>query len=139
MKNKNKTNIIYDELNKSKIPQTKTDDILLFIDFGKLDNKISTLIIVINTWPLNTFFNKAYNVYIRLSDKLKPDGIYSISKFGVIDNFIIMGQFRKDDDIWNFEPIGQLKSLFNEKEIPKLSLSFIKDSSFKFINSSYIQ
>ena len=129
MKNKNKSIIIYDELNKSKIPQTKTDDILLFIDFRKLDNKISTLIIAINTFPLKTFFNAAYNVYIRLFDKFGPDGIHTISKFSGIDNLIIMGQLRKDDDFWYFEPIGQRKYIYYEKEIYKISLSIIKNSN----------
>ena len=136
MSDKNQSILIYDEGNKSKIHQAKTDDVLLSIDFNNLDKKISILTITINCYPLDTFFNKAYDVYIRLFDKLGPDGIHEISKFGVNDNFIIMGQFRKNNDTWYFEPIGQLGSIFHEKDIPINSLSFIKKNPFKLINSS---
>ena len=136
MSNKNQSILIYDEGNKSKIHQAKTDDVLLSIDFDKLDKKISILTITINCYPLDTFFNKAYDVYIRLFDKLGPDGIHAISKFGINDNLIIMGQFRKVNDTWYFEPIGQVGCVFHEKDIPVNSLSFIKKNPFKLINSS---
>ena len=136
MNNKNQSILIYDEENKSKIQQAKSDIILLSIDFNKLDKKISILIITINCDPLNTFFNKDYGVYIRLFDKLGPDGIHTISKFCINDNLILMGQFGKVNDTWYFEPIGQLGCVFHEKDIPVNSLSFIKKNPFKLINRS---
>ena len=60
MINKNKSIIIYDKSNKNTISQAKTDDILLSIDFSKLDNKVSTLTKAINC-PFNQNFSKIYD------------------------------------------------------------------------------
>ena len=135
MINKNKSIIIYGKSNKNTISQAKTDDILLSIDFSKLDNKVSTLTIAINC-PFNQNFSKIYDAYIRLFDRLGPDGIHAISEFNADTNLIIMGQFRKANDIWYFEPIDQQGFIYNEKDISIISLAFIKKYSFKLINSS---
>ena len=135
MDNNNQSILIYDELNKNKIPQAKTDNILLSIDFGKLDNKVLTLIVAINC-PFDKYFSKVYDVYIRLFDKLGPDGIHAISEFIKDTNLIIMGQFRRANDAWYFEPINQPGYIYNKEDISNISLSFIKKNSFKFINSS---
>ena len=47
-----------------------------------------------------------------------------------------MGQFRKANDIWYFEPIDQQGFIYNEKDISIISLAFIKKYSFKLLNSS---
>ena len=98
--------LIYSEEEQSKIPEAKTDDFLLSIDFKKLDNKISTIIMFIRTSE-NGDFIKISDVFIRLFDKQGPFGIHRIHEFSKDrDNSIVIAVFKKVKDIWYFIPVN---------------------------------
>lgn len=75
LKNEKGSIIIYDDENKNKISQAKSDDTLLSIDFSKLDSKISTILITINCQE-DKNLSEIYDVFIRLFDKYGPIGIH---------------------------------------------------------------
>ncbi len=106
--------ILYDVENKDKIPQAKSDDDLLSIDFSRLDSHISTILVTINCGEEQNLIN-IYDVFIRLFDKYGPIGIHAISEF-TDDNGIIMGQFKKNKETWYFEPLNVPFETYYEKD-----------------------
>ena len=135
MKNKNESIVMYDELNKSKIPQAETDDTLLSIDFNKLDSKIATIIITIYC-PIDNNFSTVYDVYIRLFERWGPIGIFPISEFSNQTNLIIMGQFRKLNNDWYFASKNIPINLEEFEEIDQDIVTFAKNNPIKLINRS---
>lgn len=135
MKTNNESIIIYDELNKKKISQAETDDTLLSIDFSKLDNKITTIIIAIYC-PIDNNFSTVYDVFIRLFERWGPIGIFAISDFSNKTNLIIMGQFRKLNDEWYFASKNIPLNFEELEEINKDIITFAKNNPIKLINRS---
>ena len=98
--------LIYSEEEQSKIPEAKTDDFLLSIDFKKLDNKISIIIMFIRISENDDFIHIS-NIFIRLFDKQGPFGIHRIHKFSKDrDNSIILEVIKKVKEIWYFIPVN---------------------------------
>lgn len=107
--------LVMDEENKEKIKQAREDQDVISIDFSKLDNNISTIVIVIKS-SNSQKFNTIYDAFIRLFDKQGPLGINAISEFGDEDA-IIFGQFKKFNETWYFEPLHVTLESYEEEDI----------------------
>ena len=89
----------------NKTGEGEGDDEILSIDFRKLDNNISIMAIIINSFKGNSLINLK-NAFIRLYDKDKPIGI-NILEESLDSVGIFLGLFRKKGKEWYFEAIKE--------------------------------
>ena len=96
--------IILKEVKNEKLANTQ-DKIMIVIDFNRLNSKVSTIAITINSPEGNTLKDVS-NGFIRLFDKIGPIGVNISSDFPMKTG-IVFGHFRRGKEFWNFEALNE--------------------------------